>query len=137
MGDDGDSDFFVDREDPAVGPVEDILEAAHGARRSQSVLDGRTAATAAAWICACVSLDDAPTWLISKSGEDDGIVWCRVPDSERSDAVRARVMSSGHAVPAEVLKWLLGDAATPWAEPGSGWGDDAALRDIYDAIHRR
>lgn len=59
--------------------VEQMLDAA--SRQSDSVprQDGSVAAMHSLAICACVTIDDAPTWLIYAAA-DGGLMWRRVPD---------------------------------------------------------
>jgi hypothetical protein len=74
-------------------------------------------------ICACVSLDAAPTWLIYDT-PDGKIAWLRVPDgTEPSIWSDAWFSAGGHADPAEVLRWLQHDARDPWSGGGDGFGD--------------
>ena len=83
----------------------------------------------AVWICACVTLEDAPTWLIYED-RDGGLAWGRIPDgAEASDVVNAEFSAGGHAHPGDVLAWLQGKAADPWAL-GDGWGDDGVLAEL-------
>ena len=89
--------------------------------------DGRAVVTHALWICACVTLEDAPTWLIHDL-PDDGLAWRRVPDTvEPLDLVDARRTAGGHADPAEVLRWMQGAASHPWCGGGYGCGDAVVL----------
>jgi hypothetical protein len=61
-------------------------------------------------------------------------MWRRVPDRiEPLDLVHARYTAGGHADPAEVLRWLQGDAPDPWGVLGDGNEDPAVL----DALRRR
>src|SRR4051794_36290813 len=91
-------------EDPSVATVEHVLDAV--ASRVQPPLRppvGRTAAQHALAICACVSADDAPTWLIYDDPEGD-LAWCRVPDGTGPlDLVDVQLSAAGHADPAEVV----------------------------------
>ncbi|HZZ97738.1 MAG TPA: hypothetical protein VFE19_12005 [Jatrophihabitantaceae bacterium] len=90
----------------------------------------------ALWICACVSADEAPTWLIydDLNGE---IAWFRVPEqTEPLHLVDAQLAAGGHADPAEVLRWLEGEATDPWAGGGAGWGDLAATDALWRKITR-
>ncbi len=116
------------REDPCVAAVEQLLAAA-AARGSGAVpaRDGRAVVTHALWICACVTLKDAPTWLIHDL-PDEGLAWRRVPDTvEPLDLVDARRTAGGHADPAEVLRWMQGAASHPWCGGGYGCGDAVVL----------
>ena len=89
--------------------------------------DGRAVVTHALWICACVTLKDAPTWLIHDL-PDEGLAWRRVPDTvEPLDLVDARRTAGGHADPAEVLRWMHGAASHPWCGGGYGCGDAVVL----------
>ena len=122
-------------EDPSVAPIEAILEAA-AARNSSPMrlLEDRPRAAHAMWICACETMEDAPTWLIYDTNEGE-IVWCRVPDAlEPLDLVDARLIAGGHADPGEVLLWLQGRASEPWS--GGGWGDEAVPRELGRKIRR-
>lgn len=122
-------------EDPSVARVEAVLDGAatHLAAPAPSG-ESRPSATHALWICACVTLGDAPTWLIY-ADLHGGIVWCRIPDgTEASDIVDAEFMAGGHADPGEVLAWLQAKAPDPWAAGGHGWGDDEALSELRRRI---
>ena len=124
-------------EDPAVGPVEALFNRAANYREfTQSMPSNESLATTVAlWICACVSMDDAPTWLVYEDGER-GMAWCRVPDGvEVSDVVNADVVAGGHADPGEVLAWLEGEASDPWAGGGDG-SRGRVLDRFYRALRR-
>ena len=116
-------------EDPSVAPIEAILEAAAARNLSpMRLLEDRPRAARAMWICACETIEDAPTWLIYDTNEGE-IVWCRVPDAiEPLDLVDARLSAGGHADPGEVLPWLQGSASEPWS--GGGGGDEALAREV-------
>lgn len=122
-------------ENRSVAPIEAILDAA--AVRNLSplrLLEDRPRAAHAMWICACETMDDAPTWLIYDTNDDE-IVWCRVPDAlEPLDLVDARLSAGGHADPGEVLLWLQGSTSEPWS--GGGWGDEAVARELGRKIRR-
>jgi hypothetical protein len=120
-------------EDPSVARIELIL-----GRARQRYLplepkpEDRPVTAHALWICACLSMDDAPTWLIYDRAEDT-VAWCRVPDAvEPLDLVDARSGAGGHADPSEVLRWLQGRAPDPWASGGDGDGDG----DTIEALSR-
>lgn len=118
-------------EDPAVAVVESILEAAasrHPAPTESG--EGIPVAPHALWICACVTMDDAPTWLIYDTDEG-GVAWCRVPNKvELVDLVDARLTAGGHADPAEVLLWIQGKTSEPWGSGGNGGGDVGVLEEL-------
>lgn len=117
-------------EDPAVGPIERLLRAA-ATRHPVGDLEGRT--RHALHICACVTLDDAPDWIIFDT--DDGVGWRRWPDDVfEADVVRAPLEAGGHADPAEVLSWLRGTAADPWGCGGDGLGDPEVLVELQSKI---
>jgi hypothetical protein len=115
-------------EDPSVARIEEIL----GRARQQYLPlqpkpEHRTVTSRALWICPCLSMDDAPTWLIYHTAEDT-VAWCRVPDAvEPLDLVDARSEAGGHADPSEVLRWLEGRAPDPWAGGGDGDGDVSTI----------
>ena len=121
-------------EDAAVGPVEELFNRA-ATHREFRQSNEPLATTHALWICACVTLDDAPTWLVYEDG-DQGMVWCRVPDGmDIPDVVSADVFAGGHADPGEVLVWLEGEASHPWA--GGGHGSRGRNLDrFYRALRR-
>jgi hypothetical protein len=109
-------------EDPAVGPVEALLNRAATYREvARTRRSNEPLATASAlWICACVTMDDAPTWLIYEDGED-GMAWSRISDKVTvAEVVAAGLIGGGHAVPGEVLAWLQGEVSDPWAGGGAG-----------------
>ena len=125
-------------EDPAVADVEQMFEAAAA---MLSVAGGRSparpTATHALWICACVTADQAPRWLICDT-DKDGIAWRRVPARvEPLELVDARQSAGGHADPKEVLRWLEGNAPDPWANGGSGVGDAAVIEELGRKLRRR
>jgi hypothetical protein len=121
-----------------VASVEEILQTAASrfpgpARPSE----GRPLVEHALWIRACVTMDDAPTWLIYDTG-DDGVAWSRVPDGvEPLDLVEARRRAGGHADPLDVLLWLQGEIPEPWGGGGDGGGDVAVVRELERKIRRR
>lgn len=118
-------------EDPCVTPVERILAAA--AERSADVAekrDGKPVVTHALWLCACVTENDAPIWLIYDTG-DAGVAWRRVPDRVQAlDLVEARFSAGGHVDPAEVLDWLEGGSSLGSWSGGSVGGDRAVLEEL-------
>lgn len=92
--------------------------------------------TNALWICACVTFDEAPTWLIHDD-DDSGVSWRRVPAGvEPLDLVEPRTGAGGHADPQEVLLWLEGKALDPWGSGGSGSGDAAAVEELGRRIRQ-
>ena len=109
----------------AVGLVEEILKGAAERHPTASpAVDGRPRAARALWICACVSMDDGPTWLIYED-TTGGIAWSRLADTHKcSDVVDAPMYAGGHADPAMVLRWLTGERSDPWGNGGSGQDDD-------------
>ena len=120
-------------EDAAVSVVERMLHAAFRSQHSLPTEDGKAQAEHALWICACVTHDYAPTWLLCDTAAG-GFMWRRVPERmEPLALVHARRTACGHADPAEVLCWLQGDAPDPWGILGDGNGDPAAL----EALRRR
>lgn len=89
----------------------------------------RSPAIRAVGICACVTTNRAPNWLIYD--EPGGALrWSRIADeTEVSEIVEAQLLAEGHADPGGVLAWLRGDENDPW-RGGDGWGDAAAARDL-------
>lgn len=87
----------------------------------------RVIANHALWICACVTIDESPTWLIYDTPEG-ALTWRRVPDQvEPLHLVDAAHTAGGHADPAEVLSWLSGGSPDPWSEGGAGSGNAGVL----------
>ena len=124
-------------EDPAVAQVERILQEAARDPAVVHPVRERRVATHALWICACVTTEGAPTWLIYDT-DGQGIAWCRVPRRvEPLDLVEARFTGGGHAVPGEVLLWLQGQAPDPWAGGGGGSADTGVLDELRRKIQRR
>jgi hypothetical protein len=123
------------REDPAVAIVEQMLDAAvarnpHPVRPHHS----RPVATDALSICACVSMDDAPSWLIYNY-DDGGLAWCRVRALiDPFSLVDAESTAAGHADPQQVLLWLQGQAPDPWSAGGSGWGNASVTGELQSRV---
>lgn len=109
--------------------VEAILDE-RAARLSADLSHGqRIMARHALWICACVTLRDAPTWLVYDD-HDGRVWWCRLPDGVAADeVVDAQVSAGGHADPGSVLAWLRGDVSDPWAG-GDGDGDAGVVPEL-------
>jgi hypothetical protein len=105
------------------------------AREAVPMQDGKVAAGHALAICACVTLEVAPKWLIY-DGADGGLMWHRVPDGvEPFDLVSARFTAGGHADPEEVLRWLRGEVSDPWGRVGDGGGSPRALEALRKRIN--
>jgi hypothetical protein len=120
-------------EDPAVAPVEALLRKAATFRDVSGLRNGPVSTTHALWVCACVTTDEAPIWLVYEE-KDSGTVWCRVPDeADIEDIVDAERIAGGHADPGDVLDWLEGAARDPWS--GNGCGDGGVL-DLFDTLRR-
>ncbi|XBB69004.1 hypothetical protein ABFU82_06740 [Nocardioides sp. WV_118_6] len=118
-------------QDPDVAPVEAILSrAAARSPAPELPTDGhRLPVEHALWICACVTTDDAPTWLVYVTA-DGGLGWSRVPDGDEPlDLVEARWETGGHCAPAQVLDWLR--TGVP---DGLLQGHGTAERVVVDAI---
>jgi len=116
-----------------VARIEEVLEAA--ARRSTvaPASGERHLASHALWICACVTMDEAPTWLIYDT--EGRVAWHRVADAvEPMDLVDAQFSAGGHADPIEVLRWLRGEALDPWGAGGYGSGDVSVLEELGRSI---
>jgi hypothetical protein len=95
----------------------------------------RAQATHALWICACVTTDDAPTWLIYET-VDGEMVWGRIPDAtEFPDLVNSKFSTGGHADPGAVLDWLQGKDEDLWGS-GDGWGDGVVLERLGSKLRR-
>lgn len=105
-------------EDPSVTLIEELLESASTRHNAG---DWRGRARHVLTICACVTLDVSPDWIIFDT--EDGFGWRRWPDDLPDDEmVRAPLEAGGHAAPADVAAWLQGTAKDPWAA-GDGDGD--------------
>lgn len=117
-----------------MAQVEAILDGAATQLAATAPSHGsRPIATHALWICACVTVEDAPTWMIYEDS-DGGLVWRRIPDGvEASEVVDAQFSAGGHADPGAVLDWLQGRATDPWAG-GDGWDEDGVLRELLRKI---
>jgi len=110
-----------------VSAVEFILEAATTNAAGQvPTRDGRAAADRAVWFCACVTFEDAPTWLIYDT-HDGKVGWCRVSDGDDiANLVDSPVITGSHVDPDEVLAWLQSPDVAP--TPGDGSADAAIVR---------
>jgi hypothetical protein len=123
------------REDPSVAAVEQELDAASRGSESVPIQDGRIIAQHALAICACVTADDAPKWLIYDTA-DGGLMWRRVPDRmDPLGLVDAKFTAGGHADPAEVMRWLRGGASAPWGSGGDGGGNSGVLEALRERIN--
>lgn len=114
--------------DPVVSAVEQVLSRAARFASPVPIGVGKAIAVRAVWFCACVTLDEAPTWLIYDT-PDGEVGWRRVPDStDVAELVSAEVITGGHVDPADVLHWLQddGNAAVP--------GDESADRVVVQAL---
>jgi hypothetical protein len=119
-------------DDPAVAPVEAILSGVAELPTPEAA-KSLAQATYAVWICACVTPDDAPTWLIWEA-VDGTLFWARDGDSaDIDDAYSAQLIAGGHAYPGSVLAWLEGHKPTPWSG-GSGDGDEGALQHLTQRL---
>jgi hypothetical protein len=88
----------------------------------------------ALWICACVTYEKRPTWLIYDTSTGE-LAWRTVPDGiEPLDLGQAQLSAGGHADPAEVMHWLRGDASDPWSGGGAGHGDSGVLDELGHKI---
>lgn len=117
-------------EDPAVVEIESILERAT-VRSPSGEWRGRT--LNAVSICACVTFDASPNWILFDT--PDGVGWLRWPDGlPASDFVQAPLQAGGHAAPGEVLAWLNGDSADPWGAGGDGFGEAQAIVNLQMRI---
>jgi hypothetical protein len=113
-----------------VAAVEEILSVTAARSAGQVPLrDGRAIVDRAVWFCACVTLDEAPTWLIYETS-DGSVGWRRVPDgSEITDLVDAPFITGHHVDPVEVLHWLQDQDAT--SVPGdAGTADRAVIQQM-------
>jgi len=126
----------VEQENPAVAAVERILASAGSA----GALDGAGRGVGipvdrALWICACISDAYGPVWLVTDT-RDRGIEWRRVPDRvDPLDLVDTRLCGGGHTDPVDVLRWLGGDAASPFRD-GDGSADAGVIGELRTRILR-
>jgi hypothetical protein len=110
-------------DDSAVVLIEELLDRA-ATRHIAGDWRGRAAHVVT--ICACVTLDVSPDWIIFDT--EDGIGWRRWPDDLPDEQViHAPQEAGGHAAPSEVLAWLRGNTPDPWAAGGHGSGDAEVL----------
>lgn len=105
------------QEHPSVSVVEQILAVAVSKSGGNMPLrDGKAIVDRAVWLCACETLDDAPTWLIYDI-TDGKVDWCRVPDGiDVEHFVDAPLITGAHTAPEYVLSWLQGDESSTAAE---------------------
>jgi hypothetical protein len=102
-------------EDPAVALIEELLDAV-AAR--DPVGDWSGPARHVLWICTCVTLDDAPDWIIFDT--DDGVGWRRWPDDlPVAEVLHAPLEAAGHAAPLR-FSYCFG-------EPRSILGEEAGI----------
>ena len=121
----------------AVALVERILETGRRTRPPAGRPIEQVTAAHALWICACITIGEAPTWLIWETAEE-GIAWCRVPDGvSEHDLVVAEVSACGHADPKDVLRWLQDRSPDPWGSTGSGSGAAGVLDRLARKIRRQ
>lgn len=113
--------------DPAVDRIEALLRDAASRHPAGDWL-GR--ARHVVTICACVTPNDSPDWIIFDT--DEGLGWRRWPDDlPDNDMVHAPLEAGGHADPTDVLAWLEGNVPDPWAG-GDGFGDE----EVVSALQR-
>jgi hypothetical protein len=126
-----------DSEDSAVAAVERILANKVPALQVADLVGrGQANANNALWICACVTIDESPIWLIYDTPEGQ-LAWLRVPDRmEPLPLVNAAHTAGGHADPAGVLDWLLGEAPGPWSGGGDGSSDPGVLDELLMKIRQ-
>ena len=116
--------------DPAVTEVEALLTAAAARRPAPPLASGgsRLSVTHALALCACITLDDAPTWLLYVTS-DGGFGWTRDPDADEPLAlVDAQFAAAEHAAPSDVLAWLQGSTSGSFGDGGP------ELRAVLDAL---
>lgn len=113
-----------------MAAIEEMLDRAE-ARHRAGEWQGR--ARHVLWICACVTLDRSPDWIIFDT--DDGVGWRRWPDYLPDvEVVHAPLEAGGHASPSEVLAWLQGAAKDPWGAGGDGSGDPEVLVELQRRV---
>ncbi|WP_157571019.1 hypothetical protein [Nocardioides insulae] len=113
-------------EDPAVAFIEALLDRA-STTHPAGAWQGR--ARHALTICACVTPDHSPDWIIFDT--EEGIGWRRWPDDLPDiEVVHAPLEAGGHADPSEVLAWLQCTAEDPWGAGGDGSGDADVLTEL-------
>jgi hypothetical protein len=94
--------------------------------------DGRAVVDRAVWFRACVTLEDAPTWLIYDTS-DGKVGWCRVPDgNDVPDLVDAPLVTGEHVALEEVLHWLQGQDVD--SAPGDVSADRTVIRELGHKI---
>jgi len=114
-------------QDTAVEEIEALLSGA-ALRNPAGSWQGR--ARHVLTICACVTTEESPDWIIFDT--IDGIGWRRWPDDlPDGEMVRAPLEAGGHADPSDVLVWLQGNAADPWAS-----GDGSGRPEVVAALQR-
>lgn len=112
-----------------MSAVEHILSVAAARSPGQVPMRDRKAIVdRAVWLCACVTFEDAPTWLIYDTS-DGKVGWCRVPDgSDVADLVDAPLILGDHVGPVQVLSWL--HDTDEWSWPGEGAADRAVIQEL-------
>lgn len=78
-------------------------------------------------------MDESPLWLIYAVGEDGGIGWQGIAQTDIADVVEAEHHTGCHPAPEGVLKWLRGDWPYPWRGPA----DFPEHSFIYEELRRR
>lgn len=127
--------YEPDTEKEDIARVEEILSAA-AARHPEPAGPtlGKPAATHALWLCACISDEDWPTWLIYRT-PGDAVRWRRIKKNafDVRDLVDVHSYAGGHVSPWDVREWLeTGDEDGSIA--GDVFGDETVLPALTQAI---
>ncbi|QWC84248.1 hypothetical protein KLP28_11715 [Nocardioidaceae bacterium] len=122
------------RMDPAVAPVEAILDAVATPDIGSTDAGGGEPRGDALAVCPCFASDYAPRWLIRAAGES-GIAWRRLAEVEAWELDERTRVPIIHGEPDDVLRWLQGDDMPELATGDLPPGDLEVFYEMQRRIH--